>query len=307
MPNTNLSLLPNFLIIGSAKCGTTTLQRMLIRHPEIYMPAEKEINFYSFDHLYSKGIDWYINSYFKQQPDAIARGEASPTYISRGELVASRIKETYKDRPIRIIAIFRDPVQRAYSAYWHWVRNGAETLSFSDALQAEEDWFNSHPDIYNPPREQRRYFYVGRYATHLRPFLKCFPRENFLFLCLEDLQDDLSSTMIKLCNFLKVDPTISFTSTIANQASMPRIKLLQKILLRPSDTQRKIIKLMKTILPFSFRKDLRRKLLRGNLRPYNYPSMNAQLEEKLRNRYLNEIFELEELINRDLSHWRTPK
>ena len=198
--------LPNFFIIGAAKCGTTALQEMLVQHPQVYMPIRKEPNFFGRDETYARGIDWYTERHFQKAAGYAARGEASVYYLSHSTASAPRIKAVYGDRPLRLISIFRDPVKRMYSDYWHWVRNMIEDLPFEQAIAVEDDWFESHPGMQLPPPEQRRYLWVGRYATHLQPFLKEFPPESFLFLLQEDLQRDYCAVIRQVFTFLDVDP-----------------------------------------------------------------------------------------------------
>jgi len=136
-------LLPDFLIIGAAKSGTTTLHGWLSEHPFVMPAAEKEIHF--FDYEYDRGVDWY-RSHFptKAAADAFAKehgrpfltGEASPSYISH-QWAPARVAKTLPH--VRLIVILRNPVDRAYSQFQMSRREGEEPFeSFADALAAEE-------------------------------------------------------------------------------------------------------------------------------------------------------------------------
>ena len=114
----SVNLLPNFLIIGAAKSGTTALYDLLKQHPQVYLPFDKEPLFFSRDDYFAQGAEWYAERYFKEGESFRARGEATPHYLYWAEKVAPRIARTFGGRPPKFIAIFRDPVQRAYSWYW---------------------------------------------------------------------------------------------------------------------------------------------------------------------------------------------
>ncbi|MDY7015905.1 MAG: sulfotransferase, partial [Cyanobacteriota bacterium] len=144
-------VLPNFLIIGAAKGGTTSLYTWLAQHPQIYMTPVKEPNFFALqgeNFNYPSGtvsqryLDECVTNFeayleqFKAVNCEIAIGEASPFYLYHPQ-AASRIQQTIPD--VKLIAILRDPVERAYSNFLHHIREGFETVEdFSQALQAEE-------------------------------------------------------------------------------------------------------------------------------------------------------------------------
>ena len=120
--------LPNFLIIGAQRCGTTTLYNQLVSHPDISPATTKELHY--FDINFSKGIQWYK----EQFNDERIIGEASPYYIFH-PLCPKRIFDIIPE--VKIIVLLRNPVERAYSHYWHEIRLGKENLSFEDAISEE--------------------------------------------------------------------------------------------------------------------------------------------------------------------------
>ena len=143
-------MLPTFLIVGAQKSGTTSLVHYLAAHPQVYARID-EVHF--FDRNYERGLDWYSSQF----EDAVVVGESSPEYMFRPE-VPPRVAA---DLPgVKLVAILRDPVDRAYSHYWHNRTRGHEPLSFEAALDAEAD------------REPDRYGYVarGRYHEQLERF-----------------------------------------------------------------------------------------------------------------------------------------
>jgi len=125
--------LPNFLVLGPPRTGTTWLFRCIYHHPQIYVPEVKEIHY--FDERYGRGVEWY-RSFFRNVPDsAIATGDLTPSYCAHLEAPA-RVRETLGDR-IKLFVVFRDPVERAFSEYR--MKRGAGRLrgSFLEALQTD--------------------------------------------------------------------------------------------------------------------------------------------------------------------------
>ena len=144
-----MARLPNFVVIGAPKCGTTSLFYYLQRHPEVYLPVRKELHFFTFEEHSAQargpGDDnvlanlcstWpeYL-SHYVDVGDEPAVGEVSPSYLASAA-ACPRIRERLG--PVKILAILRDPVQKAFSQYLHLVHEGRETLSFVEALRAEE-------------------------------------------------------------------------------------------------------------------------------------------------------------------------
>ena len=127
---------PHFIIVGSMKSGSSSLQFHLNNHEKINLP-EREIHFFNLEENYSKGNDWYqkvLNNNIKK--DATLIGEKTPTY-SFQENVAERIAKDYPNT--KIIWVFRNPTDRAYSNYLHALKRGDDALSFKSAIEAESD------------------------------------------------------------------------------------------------------------------------------------------------------------------------
>jgi hypothetical protein len=107
--------LPNSFILGAAKCGTTSLYYYLKQHPEIYLPKDKEPHFFDNDVFWNEGVDVFLRRHFQGAQRFPARGESTPAYFHRWEKVIPRIKAVYSDVIPKFIAIFRYPVERAFS------------------------------------------------------------------------------------------------------------------------------------------------------------------------------------------------
>ncbi len=239
-------ILPSFLVIGAQRAGTTTLFDQLLRHPDLHGPvggrgeltwADKEIHF--FDERFLLGATWY-RSFFpltlrrrraRARGGDVVAGEATPYYIFH-PLVPERVAVTIPD--VRLIAILRDPVERAYSHYQLMRRSRREDLSFEDALEAEGDRLASEAELeagttrFRIGTGERRkhyhhrhhsYFARGLYADQLERWLAYFPREQLLVVTMEDLAARNAETLGHVLGFLGVRPLELRGDTMANRAS----------------------------------------------------------------------------------------
>lgn len=189
-----LRALPNFVIIGAMKGGTTSMFQYLAAHPQVRPPFRKEIKF--FDIHYAKGLGWY-RAHFPlraKMKDGAVTGEATPYYLFH-PLAAERMAKTLPNA--KLIVMLRNPVDRAYSHYSHMRRVGREPLSFEDALASEPDRLAGEADrIVADPNYSTfahgHYSYLarGRYAEQLPRWMEYFPREQILILSSENLSSD---------------------------------------------------------------------------------------------------------------------
>ena len=192
--------LPTAVVIGTMKCGTTALHRMLDSHPEIAMAAMKEVNFFIGPEVppdpdpdtwwrtgqWHRGVQWYASLFDARFP---VRGESSPGYTSpdHGE-VAPRMADVLPDA--RIVFLVRDPVRRALSQYHHHRRDGAERRSPEEALLDPETQYLSR----------------GRYHERLEPFLHRFHREQILVVVQERLQSSPARELRAVYAHVGADP-----------------------------------------------------------------------------------------------------
>jgi hypothetical protein len=294
--------LPTFFVIGAAKSGTTTLHDALAHHPQVYVPYKKEPTFFASDD-YDHGLAWYLDTYFRGAEQYPARGECSVGYLFWHEKTAERIAEVYDGQPPpRIVAILRDPVARAYSAYWHLRNYGGETLSFEEALAVEEERFAQQKERLSAEGILRfAYFRGGCYDQQLTSFLDHFSREQCLFLLTEDLQQDYAGTMHTLFAFLGVEPTVELAARASNTARQVRSRSFYSAIRQPSTLK----ELVKPLLPQQLRYRLKQELLNLTMKPAPYPPINPDTARQLRARYLPHIEALEDMIGRDLSAWKS--
>lgn len=193
-------MLPSFLIVGTMKGGTSALVRGVKQHPGVWTPGGKEMHF--FDEHFDKGLDWYRQQFAEATPAAVI-GEATPGYMY-GEEVIDRMTRTLPQA--RFIAILRDPVDRAYSHYWHNVRRGRERLTFEQALAAEPQVLDGS----DPGRPRIHFAYLdrSRYLVQLRAIEDRVGRERMMVLDNDDLRHRRAETLRGVWTFVGVDPTV---------------------------------------------------------------------------------------------------
>jgi len=201
--------LPDFLIIGAQKAGTTALYAYLRRHPAITGPSWKEVSY--FDRHYERGEAWYRGN-FPNRVRARGKlvGEASPSYIFH-PLGPGRVKALVPEA--RLVALVRNPVERALSHYHHEVALGREPLSFEDALDAEEERLRGEEErlaadssYFSRAWWSHAYKARGRYAEQLERWLAVFPRDRLLILPSEDLGGEPERTHARVLDFLGAAP-----------------------------------------------------------------------------------------------------
>lgn len=180
-------MLPNFLVIGAMKAGTTSLHRYLREHPQIFMPEEKELDFFVTEKRWGRGRRWY-EAQFAGAGDAIAVGEASPSYTMFPEFsgVADRIAELLPD--VRLVYAVRHPIERMRSHYLHEVEKSRERAPIGRALLSDP-----------------RYLDASRYAMQLERYLGCIPAQRVLVITTEQLRDERAATVRRVLAFLGVD------------------------------------------------------------------------------------------------------
>lgn len=184
-------MLPDFLVIGAQRCGTTWLYENLRSHPEIFMPETKEINFFSsINGNFDKGGDWY-KDHFREAPQNGRRGEITPEYLL-DPVAAQRIFDCLG--PVKLIAILRNPLHRAYSSYGRGLREGDWDVSFEEFIEENLDYCIDR----------------GKYYELLQPYLRIFGKDNLLIRIYEDIAVDTHGFLKDIYRFLEVD--VNFVS-----------------------------------------------------------------------------------------------
>jgi hypothetical protein len=289
--------LPNFLVIGAMKSGTTALYYYLEQHPQIYMSPVKEPNFFCFEgreDLDGESIT-RIGPYqdlFRHVSSEKAIGEASHCYLYEPK-AAARIKYYVPDA--KLIAVLRNPIDRAYSHFLHMVRNGTETLAdFAQVLQEEET---------GAYQERGSQHYIGRglYYGQLKRYFDTFDRDQVRVYLYEDLSNVPIDTLQDAFRFLGVDD--SFVPDISlrrNVSGHPKYKFLDGFLRRPSPVKHAF----KVYLPARLRWRLSKAFdylkTRNLAKP---PPVQPEVRRQLIGVYRDDILKVQELIHRDLSGW----
>ncbi|MGH2698221.1 MAG: sulfotransferase domain-containing protein [Actinomycetota bacterium] len=179
--------LPNFLIVGAMKAGTTSLYHYLRPHPQLFMASIKELDFFVEELNWSRGIEWYRRQ-FARAGRYPARGEASTNYSKypRFKGVPERIAKLVPQA--RLIYVVRDPIERMRSHYQHSFALGVERAPISDAL------------INNPA-----YLMSSRYGLQVEQYRDHFPPDQVLIVTSEELRDQRAHTMVRVYRFLGID------------------------------------------------------------------------------------------------------
>jgi len=266
--------LPDFVVIGAQKAGTTSLHRMLRQHPQIHMPKTKELHY--FDFYYDRGPDWYAAQFHPRRRHR-SIGEATPNYLD-GPLAKQRVISDLPDA--RIVVIMRNPVDRAQSHYWHdrrrreLARHARDIgSSFEVALARERPevfagLVKDDPDEPRPPASRLSYVRRGEYAEQLDPFLAAYPRDRLHLMLLDDLVADREGSLRDLFRFLGVRrrPARGIEDSHANR--------------------------------FRVRDE------GGRMQAAAYPPMSPATREALAAHFRPHNERLGALLGRDLGHWR---
>lgn len=298
--------LPNFLIVGAAKSGTTSLYYYLKKHPEIYMSPVKEPHFLvyhalefphrgvhdgTFDENIVKDFTEY-RSLFSNVKAEKKIGEASTAYLYYYKNAIPKIKKILGD--IKTLIILRNPIDRAYSAYIMAIKGQTEFLSFEDALAKEEKRMENNWAPY--------YYYTdfGFYYKQVKVYLENFSQVK---VCLfDDLKEDTVGFLKDVYNFLDVDSTFvpNNLGKIYNVSGIAKYRIIHHVLTKPNP-----VKFMsKMILKVLLGED-RKTAIGADIRRYFFrkPKMKAETRQYLIRLYREDILALQDLINRDLSHW----
>jgi hypothetical protein len=288
-----VNTLPTFLIIGAAKAGTTSVYRWMVAHPEIFMSRPKEPHYFTFAETdyRTEGVvttwDEYVEL-FRAGGASRATGEASTSYLWSPK-APSRIKAALPRA--KLIAVLRQPAERTYSAYLHCVREGGETLDLASALAAEPvrkatGW---------PPglwllRDG------GFYYRQLRRYYDLFARDQILVALHEDLVRDPRTLLREIFRFVGVDESFEPDVFVSyNPARLHRSSTLERIVSRGRGTRARLL------LPPAARNRLRSGL--SSLNQMQPAPLDPELRRTLTGEFREDVLKLQELIDRDLSHW----
>ena len=305
--------MPNCFIIGAQKAGTTSLYHYLTQHPQVYMSPVKEPCFFNYaidsegniigggfgDSGYHKGprftnVDEY-HALFRRAGNERVVGEASPPYIyvpGTAERIARYAPEA------RVIAILRNPAERAYSAFLHAVRIGREPLTdFAQALLQEEGRVreNWHYTFHYRSR--------GFYFAQLKPYFEVFERERIGVWLYEDLRKDPTEVARSIFRFLEVDEAfVPDTSAKHNPAGVPKGSLARTTIKAMDTAASTFLETFTSAARIYPLLSKTRQRIQGRIvsKP---PPLDPEIRAELIEGYKKDILKLQGLIERDLSAW----
>ncbi len=215
---------PDFLIIGAQKAGTTSLSRYLASHPNIFMPPEKEANFWSDPERVRLGIESYLSAYFSRASEQQIWGEASPRYMFTPN-VAAHIRAHCPF--VKLVAILRDPIARAHSHYRMSRRRGFFADSFDQAVARQAAAAST---VRTTLDENTDILALGEYGRQLEPFFDTFGHERMCVIFLEDLAHEGEAVVRSVFQFLGVDEDfhVSVLGTRFNVGGEARSESMQQ-------------------------------------------------------------------------------
>jgi hypothetical protein len=218
--------LPDFLIIGAQKCGTTFLYQLLVQHPNVKPAFAKEVHY--FDLNYRRGDNWYRSHFPLQMRESrtYITGEASPYYLFHPH-APRRSSAVVPDA--KLVVLLRNPVDRAYSHYQHQVKRvikgqAPETLPFEEAIEVEERILPGEvskmlrSEYYaSSTHRARSYLSRGIYIDQLQAWSRFFPRKQMLIAKSEDLFSDTTNVLERMLDFLEIPRWAPETYSIPNK------------------------------------------------------------------------------------------
>ncbi len=292
--------LPNLLILGAAKAGTSTLFDLLKLHPDVYGSFDKEPRFFSNDDYFKKGKSWYQNTYFPNSANYLIRIEATPHYLYWADKVCPRIKNVYESEQIKFLIILRNPIERAYSWYWNMVYDGRETLPFLEALKSETSRLNENYSLLMRTGSMDYGYIRGScYSSQIQLFFNDFPSSCFHVIFLEDLIKNEKQVLNAVFNHLEIYSPVDLALGHSNPAMMPKNEALHFFLRNKNNLK----SILKTFIPIRLRYYLKSALLESNLEKVRYPRMEMGALNYLKENLTKEITSLSRMLDRDLSYW----
>ena len=282
-------MVPNLIIIGAQKCGTTSLHYYLNCHPEIIMSPHKELNFFNEDLNWHKGRQWYESHFVGK---AKIYGEASPNYtiypIEKG--VAARMHSLIPNA--QLIYMVRDPIERIISQYLDRVKGGQETRTFSHAVEEVSD---------------NIYIYQSKYFMQIEQYLPYYSKSNILIVSAEELKNERRKVLQKAFRFLGVDD--SFTcdefSEIKNISEQKLKRKKPKRIIRylmcdtpdVSPTQR----MVHSLIPKCIKNKIFVSTQSGE--KISRPVLSEELKQKLIDTFKNDVARLRAFTGCDFKEW----
>jgi hypothetical protein len=296
--------LPNFLIVGAAKCGTSSLHNYLNQHPDVFMPSYNEqgmkvkeprflIKDLVKDRLHN-GV-WDLKSYqalFNNIVNEKAIGESTVLYLYYYNEAIKNIKK-YLGDDVKIIIMLRNPTDRAYSAFQHVSRGLKEQNSFEEALKIEKGRMNKESSL----TPMVMYKEMGLYHDMVRAYKENFKNVHIIFY--EDFRDDTEGEIKKIFKFLELSLSVNIDFVSRHNVGGKRWKneKIKHVFVKNNPLK----SALKKAIPKSLRKGVRDKLISASTD--KVAPMKENTRVKLNEFFKEDVKKLSDLLNRDLTHW----
>jgi hypothetical protein len=288
----------DLMIVGAQKAGTTSLNLYLSQHPMLITHKQTEMIYFLDDKTYSLGYEHAYHRYFPHH-------ETGKMLLAKnvGVMYSRQAMERlYKHNPqMQVVIVLRNPVDRAYSAYWFARRRGQEDLkTFEEAIEASPDRYKDKGIF-----RQGNCSYMDRslYAKHLKMIFSIFPRSQVHIFLTDDMKKDIRGVCNHIFTSIGLDQDVSLdTKREHNRASIARSELLARLLGRKSFLKRTFRKILSD-KPADKIKDM---LNRLNEQEVEIPPISPETAARLFKYFEPHNERLAELIGRNLSHWNKP-
>jgi hypothetical protein len=282
----NAGRLPDFLIVGAAKAGTTTLYQHLARHPDVFMSTPKEPKFFSHPEPWERGEEWYRSLFAGAGRDQLA-GEASTAYswYPHGPDVPQRIAKLLSPE-VKLIYLMRHPVDRAYSNYL--MERHRLNESFEDRLAKSDFYVN-----------------LGTYIRQIEHYLRYFPRQSLHLILFDDMTTEPGRVLMEVQRFLGLEETdlVGDRPIRANERQRKERQRATARLRGVSGASWVIDRIPKSVRDRVY--DVVSRSPAGRRMEAGPPPLRSDTRAKLLERFEEPNRELEEFLGRDLSAWRT--
>ena len=292
--------LPNLLIVGAAKCGTTSLHNYLKQHSDIFMTEHKEPHFLINSEIGEDRVHKAVTSLeeykkmFKTEGKYKYKGESSVMYLAFPEFSIKNIKK-YLDPDVKIIIMLRNPIERAFAGYLHNLRyNPSEDLSFEEAFDKSEERYHQVGDM----TPDTRYLQVGNYHFQVESFMTMF-NDNVHVIMYDDYINDIDLCLSNLFDFLAIDKVSIDTSKKHMVGGWVfKSKFLRNLFI-PKNNLKSLLKIV--LASKKIRESIKQKMM--NISIVETPCISEEMHKKLTEYYRNDIDNLSKLLNRELNHW----
>ena len=270
----------DFIVIGAQKSGTTTLFELLKQHPNIYLPVEKEAPFFGRADREEKGWDWYLKEFFHAADEQQLWGSITPQYMSFPN-VAEKIHAMNPN--VKLIAILRNPYERAYSHFIMSKRRNYDTREYLEAIQEliKEDKLEESRSY---STETNSYIVRGEYGRILSNYKRVFGTKNLLILFMSDLEKDAYKTLNSICDFLQVSKFqpqgLGNKFHVGGSAQKNKLLTLMMSRIKSHDLYKSYLRKM---IPFKFRRRLWLKIDQWNIKkePEEAVSIIQHIDESM--------------------------